>query len=68
MNTSFLVYFWDSELEVRKSVVCKTKEELSDLLLNLDKRYSLIGEGIHTILGELEEHYSNFLKTKKENK
>jgi len=54
----FLVYLFDTEGEVDKVTVCRNKDELSDLLLNIDDRYELIK--IDIVNSELEEDYRVF--------
>lgn len=55
---TFLVYLYDVDYEMSRAVICKDRNELSSLLLNISERYEI--ESIEVIDAEFGSDYSEF--------
>lgn len=55
---TFLVYLYDVDYEINRAVICKDREELSSLLLNISDRYEI--QEIEVIDAEFGTNYSEF--------
>lgn len=58
---NFIVHILDKEVEVNKLVICRGKEELIKLLLNIEDKYVIAH--IDVVFNEIVDNCSDLLKT-----